>query len=1100
MDYETEYNQRLAKLNSNQRLAVETIEGPVMVVAGPGTGKTELLGMRVASILRQTDSLPENILCLTFTDAGSLAMQKRLIDIIGKSAYDVSINTFHSFGVEVINQFRQYFYNGAEFRPADPLNQRRIIIQILDGLDHNDPLRTVQNGEYTNIGAISTSISEMKKAGLTAEEFIKFLDSNQTSYQVINPLLIEALDGRMSSATLAKLEALVPAIEAINEPPVLTDVEAFSKVFLSSLKRALAEAKIHPKTTPPLTAWKNTWTTKNGHNQSILKAVAIDAKLRSFCQVYQQYLQAMEQEKLYDYDDMIMQVVQAMEKYPELRFELQEKYHYIMVDEFQDTNMAQMRILHNLTNNPVVEDQPNILVVGDDDQAIYSFQGADVGNILSFKDKYQQVKLIPLVDNYRSVAGVLEPASQVINQGQNRLVNSVADLSKQLTAHRNYDDPEIQLVDLPRPSDERRWLAQDVRRQLDRGVPANEIAIIAKKRANLSSLVEYFVAENISISYDQRDNVLEDEVVQHLILLARVIVGLAKQQLDEVNTRLPELLSHPAWGIKPEDIWQISLEAYKSRRLWLEVMESLEATKPVALWLQATAMQVPHLPLERMLDILIGNTALESLPDYQSPLKQYFFSSQQFDLETGKYISYLNNLSTLRTKLREHTPDASNQKLPEFLDYLLELEASGTTINSTRHIGEDENSVRFLTAHGSKGLEFDSVYIVEATDRNWMKGGSNSNLAYPENVTIRQHNHGDDDILRLFFVAMTRAKRRLAISYSHENSNSKPELLARFLEELQDIPSITPAVESTEALELAAAMKVWYEPVLELPSLTKRAYLAEQLANYNISATHVNNFTDIVRSGPQQFLLNNLLHFPSARSVSAEFGNAIHKSLEHAHDHLKAHGQPLPIADIISDFEGLLSQGSLTATELETNLEKGRAALQAFLDSHYSSFNSNQQAELSFGKNKVVIDEVRLTGKMDVVEIDKQAKEIIITDYKSGKPLTAWDKGSQYDKLKSHSYKQQLLFYKLLLENSAQWRDYKLTKAVLQFVEPDKQTGQIHDLSVSQYSPEEIEDFKLLLQAIWRHVQDLDFPDTSHYSADLKGVLAFERDLIEGRI
>lgn len=169
---------------------------------------------------------------------------------------------------------------------------------------------------------------------------------------------------------------------------------------------------------------------------SILKVAKYQPKLRSLAHIYSQYLAIMQAAELIDFDDMIMQVVHAIEVNPDLRYELQEKYHYIMVDEFQDTNLAQMRILRNLTNNPVVEDAPNILVVGDDDQAIYGFQGAEVGNIIKFNQLYPGVRRITLRDNYRSVAPVLTGAREVIVQASERLENILPDVDKTLTLTR----------------------------------------------------------------------------------------------------------------------------------------------------------------------------------------------------------------------------------------------------------------------------------------------------------------------------------------------------------------------------------------------------------------------------------------------------------------------------------------------------------------------------------------------------------------------------------------------------------------------------------------------------------------------------------------
>ena len=155
MNYEIRYS----KLNERQKQAVNTIEGPVMVVAGPGTGKTELLSMRAANILRRTDMLPENILCLTFTESGSIAMQKRLVDIIGREAYGVSVFTFHAFGSEIISRYREYFYNGADFNPADELTRHKIITDILQELPPKNPLKTMMNGEFTSVDRKSTRLN-----------------------------------------------------------------------------------------------------------------------------------------------------------------------------------------------------------------------------------------------------------------------------------------------------------------------------------------------------------------------------------------------------------------------------------------------------------------------------------------------------------------------------------------------------------------------------------------------------------------------------------------------------------------------------------------------------------------------------------------------------------------------------------------------------------------------------------------------------------------------------------------------------------------------------------------------------------------------------
>jgi len=192
-----EFAKRYSNLNKAQKQAVDTIDGPVMVIAGPGTGKTELLSVRTANILQKTDTLPENILCLTFTESGANAMRERLTEIVGKEAYKVAVHTFHSFGIEVINQNGQYFYQGAHFRAADGLSSYEIIHEIFKQLDYNNPIAKKQNDEYTHLSDSLTVISELKKSGLVGDELLKIMDENdaviEKAEQLLSPVFAEVL-------------------------------------------------------------------------------------------------------------------------------------------------------------------------------------------------------------------------------------------------------------------------------------------------------------------------------------------------------------------------------------------------------------------------------------------------------------------------------------------------------------------------------------------------------------------------------------------------------------------------------------------------------------------------------------------------------------------------------------------------------------------------------------------------------------------------------------------------------------------------------------------------------------------------------------------
>lgn len=311
---------RYRQLNAKQKQAVDTIDGPVMVVAGPGTGKTELISVRIAHILQNTDTLPENILCLTFTDSGAAAMRERLISIIGKDAYKVAIHTFHSFGSEIISQNREYFYNGASFQPADDLTRYEILRGIFSELDYKNPLASTMNGEFTHQPDAAKVISELKRSGLTSDELRAILDENERTLdkveRIIVPLFAVTVNKGLRDklvAAIAPLKSDADAAETLYEVPPL-----IRSIYDSLVATIDACDTVHP--TKPLTAWKKQWLTKNAEGVLVFKSRQHIAKLRSLAFVYYEYLRRMEQAGLFDYDDMILQVVHAMEVHDDLRF------------------------------------------------------------------------------------------------------------------------------------------------------------------------------------------------------------------------------------------------------------------------------------------------------------------------------------------------------------------------------------------------------------------------------------------------------------------------------------------------------------------------------------------------------------------------------------------------------------------------------------------------------------------------------------------------------------------------------------------------------------------------------------------------------------
>lgn len=1087
------FQERLDGLNDRQRQAVDHIDRPLLVLAGPGTGKTELLSMRAAQILRQTDTLPASILCLTFTESGAVAMRERLRSIVGSEAFKVAIHTFHGFGSEIINQYREYFYHGAEFKPADELMQYEILRSIFAEMDYTNPLAGSNGDEYTHLKDAQTVISELKRSGLTSDELRGIIEANEEVLDSLERDISEVFASRISNKTVEKLAPIAQKASEIKQGNLPAGVTPLSNIIAKSIAGAVKEA-IETESTKPVTAWKASWCEKNEKGEWVFKDRKRHLKLRALAHVYYEYMRRMEDAGLFDYDDMILQVIHALETQTDLAANLRERYLYIMVDEFQDTSLAQLRLLLSLAPDK----DANIMAVGDDDQAIYSFQGADVSNIHAFRTTYDP-QIIVLTDNYRSTATVLKHARDVITESQDRLENAIEGLSKELTAHRP-DQNAVKITEYPSALAERRGIAKAVRKLLDKGTAPKDIAIFARRHHELVSLLPYLAEEGILVNYERRDDALSHDIIRIVEHLLLIIDNLHSEDHDVADSLLPEILPHPAFGYDPADIYRLSLASYRNHKMWLETMQTMPIFASFAEWLIERTARIHVDPLEDQIDELLGikkDVSEQSAEDgkFVSPLSNYFFSQEKLDQQPDIYLDALEALRTVRDRVREHAGHDS-PTVRSFLDFIAMHRELGTPVTITRHRSEQvSDRVNLMTAHKSKGLEFDHVFIVGAVDSMWGERVRVKSrlLGYPENLMLAPAGDSYDERVRLFYVAMTRAKSSLNISYSTTLDDDKPSLAASFLSELE---APLESQQPTEIEDLTVQAEIdWRGSLTEPMRPDMRELLAPMLEKYKLSATHLGNFLNIERGGPRHFLLTNLLRFPQAKSPSASFGTAIHATLQRAHDHFRANGQKRPLEDILGDYERTLREQHLPTDEFERYLSRGIDALSAFLAAEYDSFTAGQRTELGFGGQDVVVGQARLTGNLDLVDIDETAKTIRVTDYKTGKPSRDWRGKTEYEKMKLHRYRQQLMFYQLLVENSRDYSKYKFDGGVLQFVEPTN-SGDILKLEDS-FSEEDMANFKALISAVWQSIMSLDLPDVSGYPPTLKGVQKFEQDLID---
>lgn len=1106
---------KLVSKNEGQKKAVDTTEGPLLVIAGPGTGKTQLLSVRVGKILQNNPTiLPNNILCLTFTETGASNMRDRLTQFIGKDAYDVTISTYHAFGDEIIRRYAERFTDIRLQNAIDDLGKYQIVESIIDSLHYNSPLKSTRY----HIGDVISTISDIKRALLSSDDLRAIAKEN---YVIIHDTKKEIANvfkdvKRMPS----KLDKALPyftqvrEILAANTPqnPVSLKFGSLSEVAVRELDLALEAAETQAST-KPLTAWKNNWLTKNDHNDFILAGEFESERIRVFADVYDAYQKQLAQKGLYDFDDMILQAITLLENNDDVKFTLQEQYQYILLDEFQDTNASQLKLVQLMTDNPANEGKPNVMAVGDDDQAIYAFQGAQYSNMIDFYQLYTEVEVVNLTHNYRSHEHILHIADNITNQIESRVFTQLSNATKQLiAANEAIPDADIDRHEFDSDIAQYDWIAAQIEAKINSGVAPKEIAVLAPKHKQLEPLVAYLNARNIPAQYEKRENILEAPMITQFISMLRLLCALAKNDTALANALWPEVLSFPFWEIPTSTIWQLSWQSNDaSPRNWSQnLLESSDKKlRSIALLFLSIAHSSEHERHEVIFDYLIGNASVttneDGLPQVVSPLREYYLSKETQAIDPNLFYSTISQLTVLREKCHAHQATQETAlTIKDILTFIELYEAAGQQmLNTTPHM-QHANAVQIMTVFKAKGLEFEHVYLPSCQDEIWGGAGAakRNMLTLPKNLAPIRHNGStDDERLRIFFVAVTRARYGLHItSFTNTYSGKTTKRLRYLNEQLQSDESVKtlilpephqnviqanhtpPTIENLER-SWQARHKDFYHDI-DLFTLLK-----DRLQYYRLSPTDVTSFIDVQYGGPEAFFFNSLLRFPQAPSVDMLFGNAIHATLEWTQYNVSEHDTLPNKNEIDQYFERQLSKAKLSKQQHELERTRGTNALHAFIQQRGSIFQQSGKAEVSLRSENIIIDDALMTGKIDRLEIDTENKTLTIVDYKTGKSFETL--GSDP---KLHKYTLQLYCYALMLTQSIAYRGYSVAGGRLEFVEPDSK-GKIHALDVN-FDNDEMARVRALLSAIWKHIHSLKFPDTSKYPATVTGIKAFEKDLL----
>ena len=645
----------IEQLNSEQLKAVNHIDGPMLVLAGAGSGKTKVLTNRIARLIEEGVS-PSNILAITFTNKAAKEMKDRITRLVGVTAYNIQISTFHSLGLKILKENYSLLGYDKNFTIIDSDDVLTIIRKIMKELNLSK--------DYYNPREIKNKISSAKNAIMSVEDFSK---------------------------------------------------------------------------------------------------VEFDHKV---VEVYKIYTKKLKQGNSVDFDDLLILPIKLFKTYPNVLEEYQDRYKYILIDEYQDTNEAQYTFSKILASK-----YRNIFVVGDNDQAIYAFRGANYKNILNFEKDYPEAKSVVLEENYRSTKTILNAANDVIKNNKERK-------SKNLWSNKPVGD-KITYKLVGTEKEEASFVADEIKSLLEQGVKEEDIAVLYRTNAQSRVVEEYMLKKNIKYRVVGSFYFYNRKEIKDLLCYLRLI----SNHKDDVS--LLRIINTPKRGIGEKTIDNLTTLAVEQSS---SIYEAITSGKELAFknLIEELTEESKTLSLTELVEAILE----------KSGIKKELSSSKLLEDEIR-----LENLNEFKGVTKSYEEEQGSATLEDFLDEI-------SLVSDLAEHQDGSNRVSLMTVHSVKGLEYDYVFIVGMEEGifphyNAINDGSQSAI---------------EEERRLCYVAITRAKKKLYILAAKSRmlfGNTNINKPSRFIEEINkeylDIDEKKVLGKATNRIKKAIDKNIEYE-------------------------------------------------------------------------------------------------------------------------------------------------------------------------------------------------------------------------------------------------------------------------------------------------
>ncbi|MBI2012649.1 UvrD-helicase domain-containing protein [Candidatus Curtissbacteria bacterium] len=884
----------LKDLNSEQRQAVTTTEGPLLIIAGAGTGKTAVIARRIAYIIEKKLAKPKDILALTFTDKAAWEMEERVDILVPYGFIDTWISTFHAFGDRILRENALEIGLSPDFRilsrPQQALFLRQNLFRI--PLDYWRPL----SNPTKFIGAILTFFSRLKDENISPEEFLMDVNKQKSQPKAGRPL----------------------------------------------------DEKIEAK------------------------------KYQELAWAYESYERFKTEAGFLDFGDQVVRTIDLFKKRPKILRAYQEKFKYILVDEYQDTNYAQNELVKLLAAKP-----KNICVVGDDDQSIYKFRGAAISNILEFKKTYPRAHQVVLTHNYRSTQAILDSAYRLIRHNDPDRLEVRNKIIKKLKSTKDFGLPPQEMF-ADTIFEEADLVATQIEKLMSRSVGRSSLsvkryhyrdfAILVRANAQADHFLRSLNMKGIPHKFVGSSGLYQQEEVGILISYLAAISNFE----DSLN--LYNLATSDIYEMPPVDAIKLASYARRKTRSLYYILKSLD--QPAG---RQGKIENDDLTISKDAQAIVARLLLDLEESIKLSRRENVGRVLYDFLQRTGYLKRLERAATVDAqikiqniakffeKIKEFEGVARVGTVTQFVDYLEAIRAAGDD-PATVEFDPDLDAVNVMTVHSAKGLEFPIVFLVNLVTDSFPVRARGEAIEVPQAIIRETLPSGDwhmQEERRLFYVGMTRARDLLYFSWSRDVGGRRIRKVSPFVLEALDKPR-----SDAQARRLSPFQKI--EKFAPIPAKIAKALMLD-VDVLKLTQGAIDDYLTCA----YKYRYVHILRLPILRHHAIVYGVALHGAVA-AFLRSKRLGKVMTLSQMLAVFENAWdSEGFLTVEHEERRKAQGKLALSAFYKREAKSKDVPALVESSF---KFPIGEITVSGRYDRVDIRPDSKVTII-DYKSSENI-----------------------------------------------------------------------------------------------------------------